>query len=264
MKFKQVIKKILKITFKPLAFKLGFSDEKTKDVVCDQNYSIDFAVDNLFSLIELAGVTPKHIVDVGANSGSWTRRAQKHFPNCRYTLIEPQEKMRLSVQDILGANRKNKLYSCGAGSREGSFKFTIHERDDSCSFAISEDEAKQRGLKQIEVDIKTLNQIISEENLPIPEIIKIDAEGLDLDVLKGANNLLGHTEVVLVEAGVVNKLIDNNIHDVICQLEKDGYRLFEITDINRPFGNKVLWLVELVFVKKGGKIDSFDYKVATS
>jgi hypothetical protein len=31
-----------------------------------------------------------------------------------------------------------------------------------------------------------------------------------------------------------------------------GYKLFEITDLNRPFENKVLWLVELMFIKKAG------------
>ena len=39
-------------------------------------------------------------------------------------------------------------------------------------------------------------------------------------------------------------------------MDENNYRLFEITDINRPFQPQVLWLVELVFVKKNGFIDS--------
>ena len=40
-------------------------------------------------------------------------------------------------------------------------------------------------------------------------------------------------------------------------MDKKGYSLFEITDLNRPFQPQVLWLVELAFVKKQGIIDSY-------
>ena len=33
---------------------------------------------------------PKHIVDVGANRGYWTKEVMKIFPNAYYTLFEPQ------------------------------------------------------------------------------------------------------------------------------------------------------------------------------
>ena len=40
-------------------------------------------------------------------------------------------------------------------------------------------------------------------------------------------------------------------------MDKKGYSLFEITDLNRPFQPQVLWLVELAFIKKGGIIDNY-------
>jgi hypothetical protein len=60
----------------------------------------------------------------------------------------------------------------------------------------------------------------------------------------------------MVEAGVVNKGFDNSFLNIINFMDQKGYRLFEITDLNRPFSMQVLWLVELVFIKKGGYIDS--------
>jgi hypothetical protein len=35
---------------------------------------------------------------------------------------------------------------------------------------------------------------------------KIDAEGLDLEVLKGASNYFGKTEIFMVEAGVYHRI----------------------------------------------------------
>ncbi|MFZ3273450.1 MAG: FkbM family methyltransferase, partial [Lutibacter sp.] len=128
--------------------------------------------------------------------------------------------------------------------------------DDSCSFRYTEEEAKVAGFEQIEIPVVTLNKLLADSDLPIPDIIKIDAEGLDLEVLKGASNLFGKTEIFMVEAGVVNKIFDNSFLKLINFMDQNNYRLFDITDINRPFQPKVLWLVELVFVKKDGYIDS--------
>ena len=50
------------------------------------------------------GFVPKHIIDVGANHGTWTRETLKYFPEAYYTLIEPQEWLKPSLQDILDVN----------------------------------------------------------------------------------------------------------------------------------------------------------------
>jgi hypothetical protein len=36
-----------------------------------------------------------------------------------------------------------------------------------------------------------------------------------------------------------------------------GYMLFDITDLNRPFKPNVLWLMELVFIRKDGIINNY-------
>ena len=163
--------------------------------------------------------------------------------------------LKKSMLDILDNNNKVTFYPYGAGSKKGSFNFTIVDRDDSCSFRYTEAEAKEQGFKQIVIPVVTLNDLLSENNLPTPDIIKIDAEGLDIEVLQGASNCFGKTEVFMVEAGVVNKQFDNSFLKLINFMDENNYRLFEITDLNRPFQPKVLWLVELVFVLKDGYID---------
>ncbi|MEZ4781125.1 MAG: FkbM family methyltransferase [Flavobacteriaceae bacterium] len=100
---------------------------------------------------------------------------------------------------------------------------------------------------------------MSKSDFPFPDMVKIDAEGLDIEVLKGANNLFGKTEIFLVEVAVVNKNLKNTCLEVIKFMELNGYTLFDITDLNRPFGN-CLWLMELVFVLKNGVVNTYDFK----
>lgn len=251
------MKKIVKKILIPLIAKLGYRLNKIEFNNQDLNrYNKDFLLFNFYNTLKKLNFHPQHIVDIGANHGTWTREALRHFPDAYYTLLEPQHWLKDSFIDILESNSKVLFYPVGAGEKEGSFQFTIVDRDDSCSFKYTEAEAKAKGYKQIEIPVVTLNGLLSNKKLPTPDIIKIDAEGLDIEVLKGANHFFGKTEIFMVEAGVVNKSFDNSFLNVIRYMDENGYRLFEITDLNRPFELSVLWLVELVFVKKKGFIDS--------
>lgn len=250
-----MIKKILKKTLSKLGYQLSkINTEKT----INQNHKNELLY-NFYDILKRINFQPNHIVDIGANHGTWTREALKYFPNAYYTLIEPQSWLAESIKDILDTNDKVKFHPFGAGEKEGSFQFTIVDRDDSCTFKYTEEEAKAAGYKQIEIPVITLNGLLSTSELPIPDIIKIDAEGLDLEVLKGADHFFGKTEIFMVEAGVVIKSFDNSLLALTTFMDEKGYRLFEITDLNRPFVPRVLWLVELVFVKKGGIIDSYEF-----
>jgi len=216
-------------------------------------------LNNFYSILKKINFQPSHIVDVGANSGTWTREILRHFPNAYYTLMEPQAGLKDLIKDLQESNSKISFYNLGAGSISGTMKFTLANRDDSSSFRFSESEAEEQGLKQIEVPVVTLNEFIGNLSLPVPDIIKIDAEGFDLEVLKGATSYFGKTEIFLVEAAVVCKEIENSFINVVKFMDDNGYNLFEITDMNRTFTENTLWLVELAFVEKNGFIDSIQF-----
>src|SRR5262249_20010845 len=50
-----------------------------------------YGLGHFFPLLRRMGFAPRHVVDVGANRGYWTRAAFKYFPNAVYTLVEPQD-----------------------------------------------------------------------------------------------------------------------------------------------------------------------------
>ena len=253
---KKIIKKILIKIFNPFAKKLGFSRINNKTRITRNTNTKENLLLNFYNILLEMNFTPKHIVDVGANHGNWTREALRYFPNAQYSLFEPQYWLEKSIKDITSVNNKVKFNPFGVGKENGTFKFTIVDRDDSCSFKYTEEEAKSIGFEQLDLPIVTLNDFFIENELSIPDIIKIDAEGLDLDVLEGASNFFGKTEIFLVEAAVVNDNIKNTVLKVLEYMDEKGYKLFDITDLNRPFKPMVLWLVELVFIKKRGIMDN--------
>jgi FkbM family methyltransferase len=250
---KNLLKKIIYKLIKPIAIRVGFQNQEMT-----LKYEKNNLLNNLFYNFTSMGFVPNHIVDIGANHGTWTREVIKYVPSSYFTLIEPQNWLKTSFQDLLDSYKKITYYPVGAGKEKGSFKFTIVDRDDSCTFKYSEEEAKANGYEQIEIPVITLNDLVKElGEKPYPDLVKIDAEGLDIDVLEGASDLIGKTEVFMVEVSVFNKSFDNTAQKMINYMDEKGYVLFDITDLNRPFTPSVLWLMELVFVRKNGKLNGY-------
>lgn len=213
-------------------------------------------LNHFFKTLHDINFKPRFIIDVGANRGHWTRDLLTVFPESKVTMIEPQEYLKPYFEDLLQNPNINYL-PIGLGSAGGTFQFTINQHDDSSTFLFSEKEAHERGFKQMEVPVKTLNELLKNKEIDLPDIVKIDAEGLDLSVLEGATDLFGQTEIFLVEAAINNPIFPNTFFKVMQFMESHSYRLFDITDYNRPFHPKMLWLAELAFVKKGGLVDLY-------
>ncbi|MEM9670725.1 MAG: FkbM family methyltransferase [Pseudomonadota bacterium] len=217
--------------------------------------------DRLFSTLKALGLDPDHIVDIGANHGNWTRAALQAFPAARLSVFEPQEKLAAKHTD-LAQDRRVSLYYKGVGDFDGTAPFTFHDRDDSSSFIYSAPEAKAQNLTQSEIEICRLDTVMATSEFGVPNIVKIDAEGLDLKVLEGALETLAKTEVVLIEATVACPQYPNTAAIVFQKMDALGFRLFDVTDLNRTPERGVLWLIEAVFVRQKSALDaaSAEYK----
>lgn len=213
------------------------------------------SLEHFFATVKNMGFEPTYIIDVGANHGHWTRKALIYYPKAAVTMIEPQEHLKADVQDLL--MRPNiEWITAGAGSENKVVKFTIAEHDYSSTFVISEQEAAARGMKQMDMPLVTLNKVIADNDGKIPELVKIDAEGFDLEVIDGASDLLGKTEIILLETAVCARDIDNRIGLAMSKMNDLGYEPFDITDLNYSPRQGVLWLAEVAFVRKGGLLMS--------
>lgn len=76
-----------------------------------------------------------------------------------------------------------------------------------------------------------------------------------MQVLEGASETLRTTEIVLVEASASNPDYPNSVLAVVQKMDQLGFRLFDLTDLNRTPNRKILWLIEAFFVRKGSTTD---------
>jgi FkbM family methyltransferase len=208
----------------------------------------------LFFTLQALEFKPRHIVDVGAHAGGWSRSAMAYFPDAKYSLFEPQRDL-LENQSDLDLTNVRKHYF-GAGPKTETRQFTSHSRRDSFSFAVEPEDAKNWGLEQWPVHVVSLDDFFANSEWPEPDVLKVDAEGWDLQVLKGASKVIRNCELILLEASVMNKQYVNTATEVIRNMDELGFEIFDITDLNRTQRSGALWLMEIAFVKKNGLLSS--------
>ena len=235
-----MLKKLVQSTLKKFGLRLV-----RRDVLAS------YGVDCFFAILEGFDYHPKHIIDVGANRGAWTRKVLTYFPEAHYTLVEPQDHLKVHIQDLLDRNCKITWINAGAADKAGMLPFTSLSRLGRLP-ARSPREAHR--CSGISVPVMTLNEIVSASSAPPPEIVKIDAEGFDLKVLAGASDLLGKTDIFFVEVTICSPVRGTPIARVVRRMDEVGCLVVDITDIHRSPTDAVLWLCELAFLRNGSPV----------
>src|SRR5215203_1646050 len=135
------------------------------------------------------------VVDVGAHYGRYTLIAAKRIgPKGKVIAIEADPKN----FDMLNKNIKlNKLehiitLNYAASSNKSKVKLSIPEKKSGHTIYSSIISSRASTVKFIEVNANTLDNLLHENGISIEEVnwIKIDVEGAELEVVKGATNIL--------------------------------------------------------------------------
>ena len=203
-----------------------------------------------FSSLLSCNINPNVIIDVGANKGRWTAQALNFFPSADYYLFEPQLSLVQGLHKRFKSTTNITIVDKGCSSCNQTLSFTYHERNDSCNFSTSSADAAAFGYRQEELDVISLDSFFQDYDLGMV-ILKIDAEGHDIDVLKGCTSILPSVDLIFIECGVTCNHIENSFDAIYKYMSQLGFTLFDFTDLNRqqspPYG---LWLVEAVFKRK--------------
>ena len=106
----------------------------------------------------------------------------------------------------------------------------------------------------MEVPVVTLNEIVRTSSAPFPEMVKIDTEGFDLRVIAGASELLGRTDIFLLETTICAKGLENTLENAMATMSQAGYHVLDITDLNRSPKYGVLWVCEVAFLRNESRL----------
>jgi FkbM family methyltransferase len=206
----------------------------------------------------MRGFYPRNVVDVGANRGRWSEKAMTVFPQARYVLLEPQIEMK-SHLDRFCARYPGRVrwIHAGAGAANGSLPFTL-TGSTSSTFTYSPEQAQDLGLTQRVVPVLTLDHVCAEYVGDIPELVKIDAEGFEFEILKGASSLLGKVEVFLLELPFMQPRPGALLfRDAIVQMAAYGYDVYDFTTFQQRPYDAAIGQAEVVFARSDGLLRGY-------
>src|SRR5438552_11264717 len=134
----------------------------------------------------LPNVEPKIVFDVGANVGESAEAYVRHFPESRVFRFEP----------LLGTFEQRKRNVAGFPNVE-CFNFGLSSKAGNVHMVYSPTQSNlssitipEPGKPTVEVQVETLERFCKERAIARIDFLKIDTEGHDLEVLKGAERLL--------------------------------------------------------------------------
>ena len=161
-------------------------------------------IDSLELLEAIRTSKPQVIYDVGANVGTWTLLAKALYPDALVHAFEPLpmhiEKFQQMTKGLAGV----RIHEIGLGSCPTRTTMKVTDFSDASSLLPLTETGKQQWhlqqVAEIPVQIERLDDWVSSNNLPSPDLIKMDVQGFELEVLRGAERCLTQAKWVLLEA----------------------------------------------------------------
>jgi FkbM family methyltransferase len=187
------------------------------------------------------------IVDIGANVGDWTAAVLRAVPGARVLAVEPAPGPRSRLMARLGRDERVVIDGHAVGARPGRARLNITAHSHATSLRTPRFEMNAlypRGgwdvVDQVDVEVTTLDELVQGQDV---SLLKIDVQGAEAEVLKGAARTLESTAAVLLEVTFVSHYEGDvtfpGLHE---QVTASGFELVALSDPWVSSRGTLLWM----------------------
>ncbi len=204
----------------------------------------------------LASGEIKTVFDVGANEGQSAREFLRHFPQARIFSFEPTPATFQKLSRFAGDQPRLTAVNQALGEAPGRVAFNENAFHQTNSI-LSANPQSQEYLgpavidcqRKIEVEITTLDAFCQQTPVAGIDLLKMDVQGFELFVLKGAQEFLSAHKIgcIVLEVSFIS-LYENQatLQDLITLLAKYQYDLMGFYDFAHSAQNRLMWC-EMMF-----------------
>jgi FkbM family methyltransferase len=140
--------------------------------------------------------------DIGANKGEYIFAAEKYLPSKQIYAFEPNPKLFKRLQTLFPAIHSSDI-ALSDRNEQAVFKIpTINGQEDDTLGSLGTDTKldNETSSELVQVKCLTLDTFLKEQGGKLADCLKIDVEGFELAVLKGARHTIsGHFPLMLLE-----------------------------------------------------------------
>jgi len=211
-------------------------------------YEIPNIEQSLIHLKQL-GFNPATIFDIGAYKGEFAILSKKIWKDANIVCFEPLSDKVKILNELSQKIPGIKVIEGVVGEENKEIEFNEAETASSCL-----SEQNEQGFPVSKKQMKTLKNYIDINNLKTPNLLKIDTQGYEFQVLKGALDIIEDIEIIIAELNFID--IHKEVFlaaEVIQLLNIHHFVIYDISEIHRRPIDKAIWQTDFIFVKK----DSF-------
>ena len=188
------------------------------------------------------------ILDVGANVGQTYdsfRWAGFKGPICSF---EPNPEMFQRLEGKSGFSWQRLPYALS--SRSGQIKFHVAANDNASSLMIPL--GHTRVVKEITVEAFRLDELWGRQGFSAKNaFLKIDAEGHDLEVIKGATGILDRIPLIMAEVASVPRFEgEPPLHEVVNFMDQLGYCVCRVDKNSMNQSAGIDTALDIIFAKR--------------
>jgi FkbM family methyltransferase len=197
----------------------------------------------LISGYRKSGITIQTVYDIGANNGDWAKYVKTILgSDCQVIMFEPNSVHNQSLEQT-GNQFFNVILS-------DSVKVVDWYCNNSTGDSYYREVGKHyENIKPISLISTTLDGLIQQNSLPLPELIKIDTQGSEIDILKGGIETFINAKIIILEIPILQSNVGApNFHDYVDFMI--GHNFFPIGLIGINTREQIIMQVDLVFINK--------------
>ena len=189
---------------------------------------------------------PAAVVDIGAYEGFWTLDLLEVFPNTKVLMVEAQLNKEPFLKAVQQKNNNVEYAISLLSAADGEIK--LFTQNETASHVAA---AALPGQQYQQIKTQTLDALLESLHFPFPDFLKLDVQGHEMEVLKGAVKSLQYATICLLEISLLNLGDDGPLlAEMVRFMDEKGYQAYDISQfIRRPF-DKALYQVDMFFIKK--------------
>ena len=173
-------------------------------------------------------------VDVGVNKGDYSLLAARLLGDRgRVLAVEPEPENCAWFRHSVALNGYRSIDLLEAALSDSDGEATLHlGRHSGWHTLVAGVRGRDRGT--ITVPTRTLDGVLAERGIETVDVMKIDVEGAELQVLRGARGALSGDRPLLVLVDIHPPIVD--AREVCALLSEHGLSLHPVDDPSRPLG----------------------------
>jgi len=130
------------------------------------------------------------VFDVGANIGQSIVRFKKVFPSSQIYSFEPSARPFADLLKVAAGYSDVKTFQLALGANSGELMLYENSSSDMNSFLEMGDDGSGTIVGSTNVQLLTVDEFCSKHAIDCIVILKIDAQGFDFEVIKGAKQMM--------------------------------------------------------------------------